>query len=217
MMPQVTMGEVFRPDCCEIYKAYGKNEHINAIAKKTGIDIKVPHSRQFSHDMKLNHKPILLKLKIDRDHYPGHDLLWQPDEQHVVCGRHEWPNGGLHPRRGYSRSLWGELLQEYRSYRKEGRITDLKWCRKGSLFFQRQERSWVQHPHGGDNLVRPRFNCVYSASAAPLLIANYIICSWCDENSVPKDWNGYLSCNYFSCSRIIAKRWKYNTKRVRVY
>ena len=105
----------------------------------------------------------------------------------------------------------------YRSYRKEGRMTDLKWCRKGSLFFQRQERSWVQHPHGGDNLVRARFNCVYSASAAPLLIANYIICSWCDENSVPKDWNGYLSCNYFSCSRIIAKRWKYITKWVRVY
>ena len=35
------MEEVFRPDCCEIYKAYGKNEHINAIAKKSGIDIKV--------------------------------------------------------------------------------------------------------------------------------------------------------------------------------
>ena len=125
--------------------------------------------------MKQNFKPILLKLKVDRDHYPGHDLLWQPDEQHIVCGRHEWPNRGLHPRRGYSRSLWGELLQEYRSYRKEGRMTGLKWCRKGSLLFQRQERSWVQHPHGGDNLVWPRFNCFYSATAAPLLIANYII------------------------------------------
>ena len=42
MIPQVAMEEVFRPDCCEIYKAYGKNEHLNAIAKKTGIDIKVP-------------------------------------------------------------------------------------------------------------------------------------------------------------------------------
>jgi len=38
--PGVTMEEVFQPDCCEIYKAYGKNEHINAIAKKSGIDIK---------------------------------------------------------------------------------------------------------------------------------------------------------------------------------
>ena len=38
---KVAMEDVFRPDCCEIYKAYGKNEHINAIAKKTGIDIKV--------------------------------------------------------------------------------------------------------------------------------------------------------------------------------
>ena len=125
-------------------------------------------------------------MKVDRDHYPGHDLLWQPDEQHVVCGRHEWPNGGLHPRRGYSRSLWGELLQEYRSCRKEGRMTDLKWCRKGFLLFQRQERSWAQHPHGGDNLVRPRFNCFYSATAVPLLIANNIMCSWSDKHGVPR-------------------------------
>ena len=70
--------------------------------------------------------------------------------------------------------------------RKEGRMTGLKWCRKGSLLFQRQERSWVQHPHGGDNLVWPRFNCFYSATAAPLLIANYIMCSWSDKNGVPK-------------------------------
>ena len=136
--------------------------------------------------MKQNFKPILLKLKVDRDHYPGHDLLWQPDEQHIMCGRHEWPNRGLHPRRGYSRSLWGELLQEYSSYRKEGRMTGLKWCRKGSLLFQRQERSWVQYPHGGDNHVWPQFNCFYSATAAPLLIANYIMCSWSDKNGVPK-------------------------------
>ena len=44
------MEEVFQPDCCEIYKAYGKNEHINAIAKKSGIDIKVSQQHYQKHD-----------------------------------------------------------------------------------------------------------------------------------------------------------------------
>ena len=43
------MDEVFQSDCCEIYKAYGKNEHINAIAKKSGIDIKVKYQNIFNH------------------------------------------------------------------------------------------------------------------------------------------------------------------------
>ena len=54
---KVTMEEVFQPDCCEIYKAYGKNEHINAIAKKSGIDIKVP--QQYFHTA--DNQPCLLR------------------------------------------------------------------------------------------------------------------------------------------------------------
>jgi len=40
LAPGVPMERAFRQDCCEIYKASGKNQHINAIAEKTGVDIK---------------------------------------------------------------------------------------------------------------------------------------------------------------------------------
>lgn len=38
--PKLKMIEVFHPDCMEIYKASGKDKHINTIAQKTGIDVK---------------------------------------------------------------------------------------------------------------------------------------------------------------------------------
>ena len=39
--PKLMMVDVFQPDCMEIYKASGKDKHINTIAQKTGIDVKV--------------------------------------------------------------------------------------------------------------------------------------------------------------------------------
>jgi len=36
----LTMFDVFDEDCTEIYKAYGKDNHMREIAKKSGIDLK---------------------------------------------------------------------------------------------------------------------------------------------------------------------------------
>ena len=98
---KVTMEEVFQPDCCEIYKAYGKNEHINAIAKKSGIDIKVP--QQY-----LQNKHMITPQIINHA-FLGHDLFRQPNKQHIMRGRDEGSHCGVHSRRGHSRTLWGEM------------------------------------------------------------------------------------------------------------
>ena len=39
--PKLKMIEAFHPDVMEIYSGRSKDSHINTIAKKTGIDIKV--------------------------------------------------------------------------------------------------------------------------------------------------------------------------------
>ena len=36
----IKMYDVFTEDCTEIYKAYGKDNHMREIAKKSGIDLK---------------------------------------------------------------------------------------------------------------------------------------------------------------------------------
>jgi magnesium-dependent phosphatase 1 len=55
----VRMADVFRPDCCEIYNANGKDNHIRAIAEKTGVDPK----EMIFFDNQTNNTSCVAKMK----------------------------------------------------------------------------------------------------------------------------------------------------------